>query len=212
MKDIVVLGGGGHAKVLISILNKLKCFSLIGYTDIEHKGDVLGVGYLGCDDKLKEIIADYPGCAAAIGLGMNNIADAVKRRGMYTFLKELGYEVPAIVSPTAIVNEDVDIADGTVVMDGVVINSGTKIHECAILNTGCSVDHDCQLAEFAHVGPGATLCGGVKIGNNSLIGAGSTINPLITISAECVIGSGSVVVKDCTEPGTYAGVPVRKLK
>lgn len=212
MKDIVVLGGGGHGKVLINILNKLKDFRVIGYTDIKQKGYLLGAEYIGSDDKLKGIIDSNPLCAAAIGLGMNNNSDAVKRREMYSYLKELGYEVPAIVSPTAVINEDVFIADGTVVMDGVVINSGTKIKECVILNTRCSVDHDCRLAGFAHVSPGATLCGGVNLGSDSIIGAGAVVNPSITISDGCVIGSGSVVVKDCMEQGIYAGVPVRIVK
>lgn len=212
MVDIVVIGGGGHARVVISILKKLPRYNILGYTDTKDHGDLLGVSFLGCDDELKEIKKKFSVCAAVIGVGMVSADDASKRAEIFQLLKSLCYEVPPVISPDAIVNEDVEIGSGTVVMDGVVINSGTTIGKCAILNTRCSADHDCEVKDFSQVGPGATLCGGVFVGEKVLVGAGSVVCQNKSIRENCIIGAGSVVTEDCVDSGTYVGVPVRKIK
>jgi sugar O-acyltransferase (sialic acid O-acetyltransferase NeuD family) len=212
MNDIVVIGGGGHGKVMISVLKRLEGFRVIGFTDIEKKEDVHGVPFLGDDDKLKEIIDERPSCMAAIGLGMVNEAGVRRRRAVYRHLELLGFTMPAIVAASAVVSDDVNIGSGVLVMDGVVINSGSVIGRCSILNTHCSVDHDSMTGDFSHIGPGATVCGHVVVGSNTLIGAGAVVCQGRKIGDGCVIGAGGVVIEDCEGPGTYVGVPARKIK
>ena len=212
MIDIIVIGGGGHARVVISILKKLSSYNILGYTDPKDRGELSCVSFLGCDDVLKEVKKKFSECAAVIGVGMVSGDDASKRAGIFQLLKTLGYEVPPIISPDAIVNEDVEIGSGTVVMDGVVINSGTTIGNGAILNTHCSVDHDCEVRDFTHIGPGATLCGGVWVGEGVLVGAGSVISQNKSVGDNCIIGAGAVVAEDCIDSGTYVGVPVSRVK
>ena len=197
MKKIVVIGGGGHAKVLISILKKNADFEVIGYTDPEDKGTLLGVSYLGKDEVIPSLLAKAKVQFAAMGVGSVNVNGY--REKVFSNIKSFGIEFPAIVSKDAIVNEDVELGEGTVVYDGAVINSGTRIGIGAIINTNSTVEHDCLIGDFTHVAPSSTLCGEVHIGRNCMIGAGSTVIQSITIPANSLVRAGSVVVKKPTK-------------
>ncbi len=212
MVDIVVIGGGGHAKVIVSILKKLKSYRILGYTDLENRGALLSVPFIGCDDKLTQLRCEYSRCTAVIGIGMLNDSGKLKRAEVFQLLKSLGFEMPPIVSPDALVNEEVKIGIGTVVMDGVVVNSGTSVGNGVILNTHCSVEHDCEIGSFTHIAPGAILSGGVVVGREVLVGANAVVCQNKLIGDGCVIGAGAVVTTDCTDSGTYVGVPARRIK
>lgn len=206
--NLVVVGGGGHAKVLISVLKKLE-YRLVGYTDPQDKGPILGVPYLGTDDVLESLIARIDGCCAAIGLG--KIDQSAKRLELAQYVRNLGFDLPPIVSPAAVTNEEVFVGAGTVVFDGVVVNSGTDVAELCVLNTNCTVEHDCSLGDNVHIGPGATVSGGVTIGSNAMIGAGSTILQGLTIAPGTLLGAGSTAIRDILVPGTYVGCPARRI-
>ena len=207
MKKIVVISGGGHAKVVISILRKLKEYQIIGYTDIEDKGKIFDVSYLGNDKEFQKKNENIK--YAAIGIGQIQ---------KYKFRKKIiksylinGFDFPVIISPDAIVNEQVEIGKGTVVMDGVVINTGTKIGEFCIINTKSSIDHECCIGDYIHIAPGVTISGGVEIGNDTFIGVGATIIQYKKIGKNIIIGAGSVVVSDINNSGIYMGNPVKKI-
>ncbi len=208
-KKIVVIGGGGHAKVVISILKKLDEYSIIGYTDPSDYGAVLSVPYLGSDAVLPGLLKENISLAA---LGIGQLTDATLRLKKSRELRLLGYEFPAIISPNSIVNEDVTIGRGTVVMDGVVINTGSRIGEFGIINTRCSIDHDCIIGNYVHVAPGVTLSGAVRVGNFTLLGTGASVIHSIKITNHCSIGAGAVVVRNCAESGTYLGLPAQKIE
>lgn len=207
---IIVVGGGGHAKVLISVLKKGGSFQLIGYTDMQGCGKLLGVPCLGSDAVLEKMIAATPGCCAAVGVGRVRLND--NRMDLFHRLGELGFRLPAIISPYAVVNEEVAIGEGTVVLDGAVINTGARIGRASILNTNSTIEHDCAIGDNVHVAPGATLSGGVRVGDNCLIGAGADVIQGIHICSDCLIGAGATVVKDITKAGIYVGSPARRTK
>lgn len=207
MDRIVIIGGGGHAKVLISILKKNAQYEIVGYTDKKNNGSILGVEYLGDDNILRRMSNVYGCCRAVLGIG--NISVVHHRRILAQKTKELGLVFPSIISPNAIINEDVRIGEGTVVFDGVVVNSGTEIGNFAILNTNSTIEHDCVIGNYVHVAPAATLCGGVKIGENSMIGVGANVLQSVIVGEDCMIGAGATVIADCLIPGTYTGVPAR---
>lgn len=210
MKDkIVVIGGGGHAKVIISILKKLNRYEIVGYTDPENKGEILGISHLGNDDILNSLFSD--GVVNAV-IGLGQIKSAALRRKAVDICKRIGFNLPAIISPNAIINEDVRIGNGTVVMDGVTINSGSTIGECSIVNTNASIDHDCKIGDFTHIAPGVTLSGEVKIGNDVLIGTGSNIIQQINIPDNTMISAGSTVLKSIGKKGIYRGNPAILIK
>lgn len=209
MAEIVVVGGGGHAKVLISLLKKLH-WDVIGYTDPRTGDAVLGVPCIGDDAALPEILSTHPGCSAAIGLGKTDVS--AQRALLQRSVAALGFDFPVIVSPQAVVNEEVRLAAGTTVCDGAVVNSGTVTGEHCILNTNCTVEHDCRLGAHVHVAPGAVLGGAVTAGDGCVLGAGSTVIHAVTLCEDCLIGAGSTVVADIDEPGVYAGNPARRLR
>ena len=210
MDKIVIIGGGGHAKVIISILKKIDGYDICGYVDIIDKGMILGIPYLGDDSVLLGLFEDKKVNNAAIGVGYTN--SPVLRMTLIEMALRLGFSFPMIVSPTAIINEDVVLGDGTVVMDGVVINSGTRIDKFVIVNTRSSVDHDCEIDDYAHIGPGVILCGGVTVGKNVLVGAGAVLNQGISVSEDSIIGAGAVVTEDFNDAGTYVGIPARRIR
>ena len=209
MGDIVVIGGGGHAKVLISVLKKLQ-WSVLGYTDEHDRGAILGAPYLGPDDVLAGLIRAHEDCAALIGVGKVDASDL--RVALQREAATLGFVSPAIVSPCAVVNEEVKLGDGTVVFDGAVANSGAIVGELCILNTSSTVEHDCRLGDDVHVAPGATLSGDVSVGDGCMIGAGATVIQGVAICSGCVIGAGAVVVTDVVDAGVYAGNPARRIR
>lgn len=207
-KHIVIVGGGGHAKVVTSIVKKLGTFEILGYTDIQDRGPLLGIPYLGTDEVLVRRKELYPELCAVLGIGYLGEGDVCER--LVEKLHIIGVTLPAIISPKAVINEEVEIGEGTVVMDGVVVNSGTRIGKYVIINTRASVDHDCEIADFTHIAPGATLSGGVRVGARTLVGVGSTVVQYKTLGDRCIIGAGAVVTTDCLESGVYVGIPARR--
>jgi UDP-perosamine 4-acetyltransferase len=209
LEKIVIIGGGGHAKVLISIVKKSTLFDVIGYVDFRDSGTLLGVKYLGNDDKLREI--NFQGIKNAV-LGIGQVSVSEKRFDIVQKVKKVGFVFPSIISKDAIVNEDVLIEEGTQVLDGVVINPGVRIGKFSIINTKSTIEHDCKIGSFCHISPSAVLSGGVEIGDFSMVGANAVVVQCKKIFSRCLIGAGSVVTKDITEEGVYIGNPSRVLK
>ena len=209
MEKIVIIGGGGHAKVLISVIKKSLVFELAGYVDLNDQGKILGVQYLGNDSKLNELFSK--GIKnAAIGIGQINVTQ--KRFNIVENMKNTGFTFPPIISKDAIVNEDVLIDEGTQIFDGAVANSGTRIGKFSIINTKATIEHDCKIGNFCHVATGAVLSGGVEVDDFSMIGSNAVVVQYKKITPNCMIGSGAVVTKDITEEGVYIGNPARKTK
>lgn len=208
MEKIVVIGGGGHAKVIISLLKKIGSYSIQGYTDNKNLGNILGIKYLGNDEILPSVFNE--GCQKAV-IGIGQIKTSDIRKKIIKKLKDVGFIFPTIISPNAIINEEVIIGEGTVIMDGVIINSGTRIGSFSIINTKSSIDHDCFIGDFTHIAPGVTLSGGVEVGRNILIGTGASIVQSRKVVDESIIAAGSVVTSNILTPGTYIGVPARLM-
>lgn len=210
MEKIVVIGGGGHAKSVIGIIKRLKKYELLGYVDHSDNGEILGVKYLGKDDMLTDIKKKHSNCQAVIGIGAVQVSE--KRKTLIGKLRQMNFKLPVIVSPEAVINEDVSLGDGTVVHDGAVVNVGTTIGEGCIINTHASIDHDCTIADFAHIAPGATLSGGVVVEEGSIISVGANIIQYKKVARGCLVGAGATVVEDCLDPGVYLGTPARLCK
>ncbi len=159
MTPIVLIGGGGHAKVVSALVAKIGKYRIVGYTALAAGALPRSFApYLGEDHALPDLVASGRISGAVLGIGIVDV-DA-DRAALRKRLIALGLALPSIVSPMAVVNTDVVIGDGTVVMDGVVINPGAKIGECSIINTNATVEHDCTIGDCSHIAPGAVLCGG----------------------------------------------------
>jgi UDP-perosamine 4-acetyltransferase len=208
-EPIIVVGGGGHAKVVISILKKLESYRILGYTDFKDRGRISGVPYLGSDAELEALTSRSKDLSVVLAVGQVGLGKT--RFELWERLRRLALRFPLIVSPGAIVNEEVMGGEGAVVMDGAIVNSGATLGRGAIINTHSTVEHDVILSDWVHVAPGAILCGGVTVGSFSMIGAGATVIEGTKIATNCVIGAGATVVRDLTEPGVYVGSPARRI-
>ena len=209
MDGIVVIGGGGHAKVLIAVLHKLR-WDVLGYTDARDNGVLLGATHLGEDAALPELRSSRDRCGAVVGVG--KVDASPLRTALQERAEALGFVVPVIVSPDALVNDEVTLGAGTAVFDGAIITSGTQIGRACIVNSNSTVEHDCRLGDNVHIASGATVCGGVTVGQNCLIGAGATIVQGVSICGDCLVGAGAVVTHDLQEPGTYVGSPAERAR
>ena len=206
--DIVLVGGGGHCKVVISIMNKLDTYNITGISDLkENLGkEVLGIQTRFTDDQLLEL-HDRGIIYAFVTLG--SVGNPDNRIRLFEMLKQIGFEIPVIISTEAIVDESVEIDEGTVIMPGAIINPGTKIGKNCIINTGAIIDHDCKIGDHVHIAPGVTLSGLVKIGSGSHIGTGASVIHGIEIGSRVIVGAGSVVVDAIQDNKKVMGLPAK---
>ena len=205
-KKVVIIGAGGHAKVIADI--------------IEKSGDEI-VGFLDDNKKIgTTIINDYK----VIGDLNNRFAMAVTKENLEFIIaigdnkkrEEISHspnlKFYTAIHPSAQIGLDVEIQEGTVIMANACINSSAKIGKHCIINTGAIIEHDNIIEDFVHISPNVALGGTVKIGKSTHVGIGSTIKNNITICENCKIGAGAVVVKDIEKEGTYIGVPAKKME
>lgn len=202
-KSILVIGAGGHAKVVIDCL-RFTGWEIVGCIAAE-KGDTTcsGAAIIGTDDDLPSLRAT--GIAFAFcALGGNSLRDRVGQR-----LAELNFELPWVIGPGAHVSPSVTIGRGAAILPGAVINAETVIGEFAIINTNANIDHDGSVGRCAHIGPGSSLAGEVTVGDRSFIATGCAVIPQRTIGADTIVGAGSTVVRDLPDGVVAFGNPAR---
>ena len=204
---LVVVGAGGHARVVLEAIRAGGIFRVIGLVDPAPAAPtLLGVPVLGDDAILPVLRRDGVG-VAVVALGSNTLRERIGRR-----LRELGFALPAIIHPSALLSPSASTGEGVVVMARAVIGTQTAIGDLAIINTGAVVDHDNRIGIAAHIAPGCALAGDVHVGDRTLIGVGSAVRPGIRIGADAVIGAGAAVVADVADGAVVVGTPARRLR
>lgn len=213
MKKLVIFGSGGHAKVIFSEVMKLRKFQFLGFVDdFKKKGELVvrlnnkNFYNLG---NIKQVINDNKKINGIIGVGLNRIRKKIVK-DINKIDKNFKFE--KIVSKDAIVNSNVSLGEGTLVVSGAVINNGTKIGKHCILNTSCSIDHDNQFSDFSSAGPGVITGGNVVVGEQSYLGLGCMVKNQVNILENTIVGFGSIVNKDCKKNSIYWGSPAKKIK
>jgi sugar O-acyltransferase (sialic acid O-acetyltransferase NeuD family) len=207
MSDVVIIGAGGHARVLHKLLQR-RGETIAGYVAPEPAA-AFELPYLGTDADLPRLAASRP-LSAALGIG--KVTATTHRLAVLDRLEACGITCPVLIAPTATVHDDVACGNGTVVLDGAIVVTGSTLGRRCIVNTGAIIDHDCQVGDDVHVAVGAVVCGGVRIGQHCMIGAGATIIQSISICDGCTIGAGATVTRDITEPGIWVGTPIRRVQ
>ena len=203
MQKTIVLGSGGHAKVVIEILREVGLYEPVGCVALcpPENHELLGVPYLGSDDDLTAIWQQGTRCAF-VAIGDNHLRQVLLDR-----VRQIGFQIATAVSRSACVSPSARLGRGIAIMPGSIVGADSTVGEGSILNTKASVDHDGALGKCCHIGPGATLAGNVQVGDLAFIATGSTVIPDVGIGPNSIVGAGSVVVRDVPADVVAYGVP-----
>lgn len=205
----VILGAGGHARVLIDAIQASGVATLVGLLDRDpalRTTQLLGIPILGSDDLV-------PGLAAKgvdrFAVGVGSVGDSGPRERLFALGRRAGLQPLTIIHPRAIVSPHAEIGAGAQILAAAVINASARLGENVIVNTAAVVEHDCVVQDHAHVATGARLASTVQVGRGALIGAGATVRQCITIGDRAVVAAGAVVVDDVPAGTVVMGVPAR---
>jgi sugar O-acyltransferase (sialic acid O-acetyltransferase NeuD family) len=190
-KPVILLGSGGHARVLLDMLRRLEV-EVLGIADPHRPvgSDYLGVKILGNDAAILAYSVDRVELVNGIG---SLPRDSGLRAALFEQCRKQGYRFLTLTDPSAFTATDVVLAEGAQLMAGVIIQAGTEIAENSIINSGAIVEHDCRIGRDVHIAPGAVLSGGVVVGDKVHVGTAATVIQGIRIGDGSVIGAGSVV-------------------
>lgn len=208
VREIVIIGDSGHAKVIADIVNSNDDMSVCAKLDDKYKEVFVEDGLLkGPVRHLDELIESNPEIRVVIGIGSN----AVRKKIVSNLRLTTEMYVRAVHS-TAIVSPSAKIGTGAVIMPGAIINADVSIGNHVIVNSASVVEHDCIVGDFAHISPLAVLTGGVVVGEGTHIGASASVIPLKKIGAWSTVGAGAVVVSDIEDRVTVVGAPARVVR
>jgi UDP-perosamine 4-acetyltransferase len=206
--DILIVGAGGHGKVVLDILRSAGTHRPIGFLDAEAAltgSTIHGLPVLGQINQLPKFKGKSRGAIVAIG-------DNRARSSYAQLVREQGWELVNAVHPRATVSATAKIGCGVVVAAGAVVGTDAELDDCVIINTSAVVDHECHVAAAAHICPAAALAGRVRIGEMAFVGLGSRVIQCLTVGRQATVGAGAVVIADVPEYATVVGVPARIIK
>ena len=207
-KKINIIGAGGHSRPIIEVLNahfknRKKFIYDLNFKKKKSKEKILGCNVVGSlNDFLKEKNTEV-----YLAIGDNNL-----RMQIFKKLKKLKIKLPNLISNDASMSKFFNIGVGNFINKQAFIGPDVIIGNNNIINTRSVLEHQTTLGSNSHIGPKSIIGGHVKIGNNVLIGLGSKVINNVKICNNCIIGAGSVVTKNINKPGTYVGIPAKKIK
>jgi UDP-perosamine 4-acetyltransferase len=204
---VVVVGSGGHAKVIIDILQSESKVELVGAISSDRtQSTICDIPVLGDDSILPKLFSQGIN-HAFIAVGSNRLRAKLGKN-----VEEIGFQLINAISPQAVLSARVKLGKGIAIMPGAVVNVDTQIDDYAIINTGATVDHDCRIGRYVHIAPGSHLCGNVEVGEGTFICVGSSVIDKSKIGEWAVLGAGGVVISDLPAYVTAVGVPARVIK
>ena len=209
IRDIVILGAAGHAKVCIEVLRATGLYRpCVCLAPDSTAAMILGVPILRTSDWEGLAKLRSEGVSSAfVALGANHVRDHVGAA-----VAQAGFELITAVDPAAHLSPSARVGCGVLVMPGAIVNAEAVLGDLSIVNSAAVVEHDCRLGRASHVGPGAVLAGGVTLGDRAFIGVGAVVRPGIHVGADAQAGAGAAVVSDVEDTATVVGIPARLLQ
>ena len=191
---ILLIGGGGHCKSCIDVIEQEGKYQIAGIVDLpEKRGQlVLGHSVIGCDEDLPNLLKSCPNVLITLG----QIKSPVRRMKLFNELQQMGALLPVICSPLAYISTHAQVAEGTIVMHHALINAGARVGRNCIINTKALVEHDAIIEDHCHISTGAIVNGGVKVGSGSFFGSNAVCKEYIEIGESAVIGCGVKITKN----------------
>ena len=194
-QHIILVGGGGHCKSCIDVIEQQGTYRITGIVDMAEKlhQKVLGYEVIATDDDLPRLVKEYENFLITLG----QIKSPDKRIRIFQILRELRVKLPVIISPLAYVSKHAEIKDGTIVMHHTLINAGARIGSNCIINNKALVEHDAIIGDHCHIATGAIINGGVKVGSGTFFGSNAVCKEYVEIGENAVIGCGArIIIKD----------------
>lgn len=187
--NIILIGGGGHCKSVIDVIEQQNIYTILGIIDTKENigKKVLGYDVIGCDDDLKQFVST---CNYAL-ITVGHITSNALRVRLFNLAKEVGFTLPAIISPLAHVSKHAKLEEGTVVMHHGLVNASASVGKNCIINSKALVEHDVRIEDHCHISTGAILNGGVHVKANTFYGSNATCKECVTIDG--FIKAGSIV-------------------
>ena len=200
MKRIIVLGAGGHARVLLDALRLFPTteIEIIGATDVSPETidrSKLSCPLLGADEK----VFAYETKEVFLVNGLGSIGDTAMRMKLFDNFKTKGYRFDGVIHPSAVLAKDIQLSEGVQIMAGAVVQTGCRIGRNVVINTRASVDHDGIIGDHVFIAPGATLSGGVSVGEHSHVGTGATLIQGCRIGKNCFVNARSIVRENLSD-------------
>jgi sugar O-acyltransferase (sialic acid O-acetyltransferase NeuD family) len=208
--NIVIIGAGGHARVVYDILRSDHNVDVSAFVDNTPRGSdetIMGVPVVGDHRVLTDFVRDNDVAGFIVAVGDNEI-----RHNHFDDMRDRGLEPVSAIHPEAIISETADIGAGSVIASGAIVTTNAEIGENAIINTGSVVEHETEVGDHVHIGPGTTIAGRVTVGERTFVGMGSSVKDYTDIGAEAVVGAGSVVLDDVGANTVVAGTPAELKK
>lgn len=208
MGKVIVIGQGGHSKVISDIIQCLPHITLLGYLDDKYSS--LSIGdqlYYGPISEAKKILSLYNEVQFIIGIGNNFVRKII--------VEKLGLPTDryfTLVHPSAIISPSAVIGPGSVIMPHSVINADSYIGKHVIVNTSAIIEHDNEIEDYVHLSPNVTLTGQVMVKEGSHIGSSATIIPSKQVGEWSVIGAGATVINNIPPFSLAVGTPARIIK
>ncbi|MFJ8352997.1 acetyltransferase [Bacillus paramycoides] len=204
---ILIIGRGGHSKVVKDIILSNEGYEIVGYLDDLYTGiNIIDNLYFGAIEDAQEIIKNFNDINLVIAIGDNKV-----RKKFFRRLNQPIDVYATLIHKTAIISPQARVGNGTVIMPNVVVNADTIIGNHTIINTGSIIEHDNIIDDFVHISPHATLTGAITIEEGAHIGASATIIPGVKIGKWSIVGAGSVVINDFPSNCTAVGIPAKVI-
>jgi len=224
VEKLILIGGGGHCKSCIDVIQAEGRFEIAGIVDSSFRGNdkegsrlrgndkevysVLGYPVIGTDDDLPELIREYKNALITVG----QIQQPDIRIRLFKLIKELGGVLPVVVSPKAYVSKTARVGAGSIVMHHAIVNAEAVIGVNCILNTGSLIEHEAVVGDHCHISTYAVLNGQCRVGNRTFIGSRAVLANNTEVGDDILVSAGSVVLRSLDKPGTYIGNPLRKIR
>jgi sugar O-acyltransferase (sialic acid O-acetyltransferase NeuD family) len=207
--DVVILGAGGHGRVVLEILRAAGKFRPVGFLDANASlsgVEIADIPVLGSVNQLPRLTQQKIR-GAIVAIGDNRV-----RRSYARLVIDAGIELINAIHPSAVIATTASLGSNIVIAPGAIVCTDAKVDDSSIINTGAVIDHECQISEGAHICPGALLAGRVRVGTGAFVGMGAKIIQCLTIGDEAIVGAGAVVLSDVPDGVTVVGVPARVVK
>jgi sugar O-acyltransferase (sialic acid O-acetyltransferase NeuD family) len=207
--NLILIGGGGHAKSCIDVIEQQGRFSIKGILDPAQPigTRILNYEVIGTDENISDWLSNNYWFAVTVG----QVKNAVPRKRIFDVLKGYNANIATVISPLAYVSPHARIGTGTFVMHGAKVNAAAQVGNNCIINTNANIEHDVIIGNHSHVSTGAMVNGGCRIGDNVFVGSGVVVKHGIIINDDVIIGSGAAVYKNINEQGIYVGNPIKRI-